>query len=70
MTEYKLPKKEIEYLDKMMPTVIADLKDGRHFSATIQSIRSGILVSEWNAYKQYYIDKKIIDKDSNFISDL
>lgn len=63
-----LPKKEQDYLNKMMPTLIKDLENGRDFTAALGSIRSGILVDEMPSYLKFYREKGIIDENRNYIS--
>lgn len=65
--ELKLSKKDIEYFDKMTPTVIKDLRWGRDFAATIMSIKSGLYDGEYKLIKQYFIDKGIIDENENYV---
>ena len=63
----ELSKTEKEYLDKMMPTMIADLKRGRAFEAALGSIRT-IPASEYPSYIKYYQDKGIIDENRNYLN--
>ena len=63
----RLDKRDNEYFEKMLPTMVADLKAGRDFASALMSIKSGIMEGEFPVYKKWFVDRGVIDENGNYI---